>query len=144
MTVRPAQTSDVETLRSLCRRLGQPEVTDGFLARSDTIVLIAEERGETVGWLYGYELARPDGTSSYLLYSIDVIEEHRRQGHGRRLLDEFLSQAGDAGAHKAWLLTDIDNAAANALYCKAGGEVGHPPARLYVWRLVDDATASVR
>lgn len=125
-------------LGRLCRQLGQPEVTEAFLDRPEIVTLIAQDQGEAVGWLYGYELARPEGTGSYLLYSIDVLEAHRRKGHGRRLLEAFLGSAREAGAVKVWLLTDVENDAANALYEGVGGEIGEPPARLFSWTLAND------
>lgn len=49
-----------------------------------------------------------------------VRPEHRRQGIGKALLEHVIAQARAAGALRVMLLTDGDNARAQALYRKSG------------------------
>jgi GNAT superfamily N-acetyltransferase len=49
-----------------------------------------------------------------------VRPEHRRKGVGKALLEYVIGQAKAAGALRVMLLTDGDNATAQALYRKAG------------------------
>jgi GNAT superfamily N-acetyltransferase len=49
-----------------------------------------------------------------------VRPEHRRKGIGRRLLDYVIAQARTEGALRVMLLTDGDNASAQALYRQSG------------------------
>lgn len=49
-----------------------------------------------------------------------VRPEHRRQGIGNALLEHVIAQARAAGALRVMLLTDGDNASAQALYRKSG------------------------
>jgi GNAT superfamily N-acetyltransferase len=49
-----------------------------------------------------------------------VRPEHRRQGLGKALLEHVIAQARAEGALRVMLLTDGDNASAQALYRKSG------------------------
>jgi len=49
-----------------------------------------------------------------------VHPEHRRKGIGKALLEYVIGQAKGEGALRVMLLTDGDNASAQALYRKAG------------------------
>ena len=49
-----------------------------------------------------------------------VRPEHRRKGIGKRLLEYVVAQARAEGALRVMLLTDGDNASAQALYRKSG------------------------
>ena len=49
-----------------------------------------------------------------------VRPEHRRKGVGKALLEYVIGQAKAAGALRVMLLTDGDNASAQALYRKSG------------------------
>ena len=49
-----------------------------------------------------------------------VRPEHRRKGVGKALLEYVIGQAKAAGALRVMLLTDGDNATAQALYRKSG------------------------
>lgn len=92
----------------------------GFLADTRNLLAIVEEEGQVVGWLYGYELDRPEGRRSMFLYEVEVVAEARRRGHGTALVEAFLEESRRRGAMSVWLLTDEDNGAAAALYRSTG------------------------
>ena len=56
------------------------------------------------------------------LFDIVVHPEHRRHGHGRRLVESLLKRAADMGARTAYLQVLDDNAAARSLYTALGFE----------------------
>ena len=99
------------------RALAEDEAQTALLA-DDRTVFVAAFDGETpIGFAFGYVLPRRHGRPTMLfVYEVDVDERYRRQGIGRRLLDELL-----AGQDEAFVLTDAGNEAAMALYASAGG-----------------------
>lgn len=103
-----------------------------FVSDSRTLAFIAEKGGEIAGWLYGYELLRPDGNREALIYSIDVAEDYRGRGCGRALIAAFLAEARQKGCTEVWTLTDDDNTAAQSLYENTGGGTAQGQV-MYTW-----------
>ena len=94
-----------------------------LLADDSTIFLVAYLGEEPVGFVLAYELSRRHGDASMLLvYEVDVDAAHRRRGVATTLLDELARIARERGIAEGFVLTDLDNAAANALYEAQGGE----------------------
>ena len=94
-----------------------------LLGKRDVAVLVAEERGQVVGYTYaGLEgtdymaLRGPAGA----LYDIVVDPEARGRGIGRRLLDATLAFLQSRGAPRVVLSTAEGNAAAQRLFAGAG------------------------
>jgi ribosomal protein S18 acetylase RimI-like enzyme len=56
------------------------------------------------------------------LYDIVTNAEHRRQGHGRRLIGDLLTWAKGEGAHMAYLQVMLNNEPALRLYAGLGFE----------------------
>jgi ribosomal protein S18 acetylase RimI-like enzyme len=54
------------------------------------------------------------------IFAMRTAAARRRQGLARRVLAALLAWAGQAGARRAWLQVEADNAAALALYAAAG------------------------
>lgn len=93
-----------------------------FLTQAGHFVLMAFEHDQPVGMLYGYLLDRIDGRRMGLIYDLEVVEAHRRRGHGRRLLQSALDLSRVEGALTVWLTTGRDNDAGRVLYHEAGAE----------------------
>jgi GNAT superfamily N-acetyltransferase len=107
----------------------------GFLASTDTALLIAEDDVGVAGWVYGHELAHPDGERTMLLYSLDVAARTRRRGVGTSLVKAFVDHARGLGCTEVWVLTDDTNPAATATYQAAGGRRDDAPQVMFTWRL---------
>ena len=108
--IRPATTDDVRALAEDVPRVA-------LLEDDRTIFLVAERAGEVVGFVFGYVLPRRHGkATSLFVYELGVDEPYRRQGIGRRLMEALLE-----GQEEAYVLTEPDNDAANALYDALGG-----------------------
>lgn len=103
-----------------------------FVSDSKTLAFIAEKGGEIAGWLYGYELLRPDGHREALIYSVDVAEDYRGRGYGRALIAAFLAEARQKSYTEVWTLTDDDNTVAQSLYTNTGGGTGQGQV-MYTW-----------
>jgi ribosomal protein S18 acetylase RimI-like enzyme len=87
------------------------------LADERTVFVAAFAGEEPIGFAFGYELPRFEGRPTmFFVYEIGVDEPYRRQGIGRRLMEALLE-----GREEAFVLTEPDNDAANALYSSLGG-----------------------
>lgn len=114
-TIRRLGPGDEEVVTRLAEHVPQT----ALLADERTIFLVAFEEAESVGFAFGYVLPRRHREPEILfVYEIEVDERHRRQGIGRRLLAELIR----LGGAPAFLLTEQDNDAANALYASLGGQ----------------------
>jgi ribosomal protein S18 acetylase RimI-like enzyme len=123
IAIREIEPDEPEVLAAALSGVGRAAAaTDIFLTDPRAHAFVALEGEEPVGFAYGYEMIRPEGFWMLLLYEIDVVEEARRRGVGRQLLDAFVELGRSKGHRKMWLFTDAGNDAARRLYEGAGGE----------------------
>ncbi len=95
---------------------------EAFVEAPATLAFVAVgSSNQVIGWCWGYHLVRPDAPSMVYLHDIEVSEEHRRQGHGRALLEAFMAAGRRAGASKLFLNTAEANRPARRLYDSMGG-----------------------
>ncbi len=129
---------DEAVARAACARfLGLHGDVDvgAFLDRRETTVIVVEDAGGVVGWVYGHELVHPGGERTMLLYAVDVAEFARGQGCGLALVKAFVSDADQRGCTEVWVLTDHDNDAAIATYSSAGAKVDGAAQLMFTWQL---------
>jgi ribosomal protein S18 acetylase RimI-like enzyme len=99
------------------RALAEDEPQIALLADERTIFFAAFDGEQPVGFAFGYALPRRHGLATTLfVYEVGVDERYRRRGVARRLMEALL-----AGHEDAFVLTEPDNEAANALYASLGG-----------------------
>ncbi|MBL1435489.1 MAG: GNAT family N-acetyltransferase [Rhodobacteraceae bacterium] len=88
--------------------------------RADEFSGLLEARGTfLISHTNGFALGRIAGPEAELL-TIAVHPDAQNAGHGRRLVDDFLCKATTLGAVDMFLEVAENNAAAIALYLKAG------------------------
>ena len=110
-------------------RIADDAPRTALLSDPGTILLVAFDEDAPVGFVLGYLLERRHGDERMLfVYEIDVDETHRRRGVATSLLSELRVHARDA---EAFVLTEPDNEAANALYASLGGSPS--TAVMYEW-----------
>ncbi|HEX3808000.1 MAG TPA: GNAT family N-acetyltransferase [Gaiellaceae bacterium] len=81
--------------------------------------MAAFDGDEPVGFVFGYDLPRRHGAPSILfVYELEIVESHRRRGIASALMRELRRVSGTA---EAFVLTEPENDAANALYESLGG-----------------------
>jgi len=101
------------------RRLAEREPQTALLADERTIFLAAFDGEEPVGFCFGYVLPRRHGAPAILfIYEVDISEPYRRRGIATELMTELRELSG---CREAFVLTEPDNDAANALYASLGG-----------------------
>jgi ribosomal protein S18 acetylase RimI-like enzyme len=144
IVIRPATSADVPAIGRLGALLVRthhdfdPErfipaserTADGYgsylgsqLGKRDVVVLVAEERGEVLGYTYagieGFDYMALRGPAG-VLYDIVVDPAHRSHGVGRLLLDATLAALTAKGAPRIVLSTAERNAPAQRLFERAG------------------------
>jgi len=121
ISIRRLVPSDENLVRELATYEG-PGDPEGLLADPRALMLVAFDDERPVGFVLAHELPRRHGDRSKLfVYEVDVAETHRRRGIGSELLARLADLARERGIRVGFVLTDEDNAAANALYRSAGG-----------------------
>ena len=121
-----------------------PRWTAAFQSDARHHMFVALDRGVVVGMISAVDYVHPDKAPQLWINEVGVAPSHRQRGIGRRLLDAMLAHGRTLGCTEAWLGTEDDNEAANALYRSAGSKP--EPFVLYSWELQpkepgeDDAT----
>jgi ribosomal protein S18 acetylase RimI-like enzyme len=133
MIVDASSAARVDLLRQATLRFLRTDPVEAFVEAPATLAFVAlADSNEVIGWCWGYHLVRPDASSMLYLHELEVAEDHRRQGHGRALLDAFMAAGRKAGAAKMFLSTAEANRPARRLYDSMGGGLAaHGPTANY-------------
>ncbi len=111
----------VDLLRRATLKFGGTDEAGAFLRAPAALAFVAvEDSHEVIGWCWGYHLVRPDASPMLYLHELEVAESHRRQGHGRALLEAFMAAGRSAGAAKMFLSTAEADEPARPLYDSMG------------------------
>jgi ribosomal protein S18 acetylase RimI-like enzyme len=76
------------------------------------------------GFVSAVEVFHPDKQPELFLNEIGVVEDARRRGVARALIEELMRLGRERGCVAIWVLTDEDNEAAMGLYRTTGGRTG--------------------
>lgn len=94
-----------------------------FLCDPDCWLFAAVEDRRIIGFAYGYALQRLNTQRKMLyIHEVGVLDDCQRQGIGSRLMKELMKACEAEHICKMFLVCYQNNAGANALYRKAGGE----------------------
>jgi len=111
-----------------------PAYMRAFLADDRHYFIVGYVGDEPVGYVFGYRLSRFDGRPPVMfVYEVAVVEQHRRRGIGRGLIEEAKRLAKADGCGKMLVPTNRSNEAAMALYRSTGGEEGAADATAFWW-----------
>ena len=101
-----------------------PHALLNAIASPGNIVLVITGKTDLTGGIRGH-LAGAEAE----IHDVAVHPDHRRQGHGRRLVEAFLSMARARGVEQVFLEVRVSNRAAYEMYTTAGFvTVGDRPA----------------
>jgi aminoglycoside 6'-N-acetyltransferase I len=109
-----------------------PDKAAALLLDPTYFMVVALDAGEIRGRVYGNILHRHTG-SDLLLYEVDTLAEHQRKGTALAILDFLKELMRKRSFGEMWVLTEQNNAAARALYKKAGGSEEDSPTSMFVF-----------
>jgi ribosomal-protein-alanine N-acetyltransferase len=92
-----------------------PQVLLSAIVSPGNIVLVVTDKTGLTGGIRG----RMAGAEAEI-HDVAVHPDHRRQGHGRRLVEAFISLARDQGMEQVFLEVRVSNRAAREMYTTAG------------------------
>lgn len=100
-----------------------PEHLETFVSDDRTYLFIAQLKENIMGYTISFRFPAftEKGFLAYL-YDIEVVENQRKKGIGRRLVEESLAELKKDGATELWLGTATNNTAGQALFTSTGGE----------------------
>ena len=71
------------------------------------------------------------------MYDIEVLQEHRKKGIGRKLMERLLEDLKKSGVTELWLGTATGNTSGQALFSKTGAEKSSETFNDYTYKLDD-------
>ena len=86
-------------------------------------MVLALDGDQVVGQCAGVIHHHPDKVTELYVDEVGTATSHLRQGIATMMLTELFAWARELGCAEAWLGTELDNDAANALYRKFEGEM---------------------
>ena len=105
-----------------------------YLATPGHVMVVAIDDGSIVGQCAGVMHRHPDKPTELYVDEVGTASTHRRQGIARAMLDELFRWGRELGCEEAWLGTELDNDAANALY-RGYAPIEDETMQFYVFRL---------
>lgn len=87
-----------------------------YLATPEHLLVVALAGDVVVGQCAGVVHRHPDKPTELYVDEVGTASTHRRQGIARAMLAELFAWGRELGCTEAWLGTELDNDAANALY----------------------------
>jgi ribosomal protein S18 acetylase RimI-like enzyme len=101
-----------------------PALVREFLADPRHHIAAALEDGVVVGFAIGVHYIHPDKPAELFVNEVGVAPTHRRRGLAAAAVRALFERGHQVGCELAWVLTDKDNVAGNALYASLGGVDG--------------------
>ncbi|MBA2398787.1 MAG: GNAT family N-acetyltransferase [Bradyrhizobium sp.] len=95
-----------------------PQRLAAFLAEAGHLMLIAVDEDLVVGQVAAVVHRHPDQLTELYVDNLGVTPSHRRQGIGRRLIEEMLALGRKLGCEECWVGTEVDNQPARGLYSR--------------------------
>ncbi|KKB08439.1 hypothetical protein VE25_18740 [Devosia geojensis] len=93
-----------------------PERIAAYLAEPGHLMILALDGDLVVGQCAAVIHKHPDKVDELYVDEVGVATSHHRRGIARAMLAEMFAWGRERGAREAWVGTETDNDAANALY----------------------------
>jgi Acetyltransferases len=93
-----------------------PERIAAYLAEPGHLMILAFDGDLVVGQCAAVIHKHPDKVDELYVDEVGVATSHHRRGIARSMLAEMFAWGRERGACEAWVGTEVDNDAANALY----------------------------
>jgi len=115
-----------------------PDETRRLLEDERHHLLLGYVDDRPAGFLSAVEVFHPDKRSELFLNEVAVMEEARRRGVARALVDELKRIGHERGCVSMWVLTDEDNVAAMRLYRSTGGVWSGEPTVMFEYAIDEE------
>ena len=113
----------IAAIQNIKRAPTTTEVIANFLKRPDQYFIVAMENDRPVGFALAYELERIDQPHPMmLLYEIEVVESHQRQGVATAMIELLKKTCRERGVFKMFVIAAASNSEALRLYDSTFGE----------------------
>jgi aminoglycoside 6'-N-acetyltransferase I len=142
VAIRILGTADVDVLDDVA-----PNVFDGavradlareFLADPRHHLAVAlSDSGRVVGMASAVHYVHPDKRPQLFINEVGVSPAFQAQGIGKQLVAALLARGRELGCTEAWVATEPDNVAAQALYTSSGGVRALTPFVMFLFPLGD-------
>ncbi len=109
--------------------------TRRFLLDERHHLLLGYVDDQPAGFVSAVEVFHPDKRPELFLNEIGVVEDARRRGVARALIEELKRVGRERGCVAMWVLTDEDNEAAMGLYRTTGGRTDGAPQVMFEYDL---------
>jgi ribosomal protein S18 acetylase RimI-like enzyme len=117
------------------------EFLTGFLAGNGHLLAVAHRDGVVIGQVQATVQRHLDGPPQLYIDNLGVSPEHQRQQVATMLLHEIVRWGREHQCAQAWIVTEPDNDAANALYRSIGANSS--TTILYSFPIPDNALAQI-
>jgi ribosomal protein S18 acetylase RimI-like enzyme len=100
-----------------------PELASAFLADPRHHIVVGIDDGVVVGFASGVDYIHPDKPAELWINEVGVAPTHHGRGIGKRIVGCLIEHGVSIGCRTAWVVTEVGNAPARALYVSAGGRL---------------------
>ena len=132
---RPGDEAEIARFEAAFDNEVRDDETRRFLADDRHVLLLGYLDDRPAGFVSAVEVFHPDKPSELFLNEIGVIDEIRRQGVGRALIEELEHVGRERGCVNIWVLTDEENEPAMAMYASTGGHWDGKPQVMFEYDL---------
>ena len=99
----------------------RPDRLSRYLAEPGHLMLVAVDDGVVVAQCAAVVHRHPDKVTELYVDEMGTAPSHQRRGIARDLMRAMFDWGRELGCEEAWLGTELDNEAANALYRSVDG-----------------------
>ncbi|HMS56149.1 MAG TPA: GNAT family N-acetyltransferase [Fimbriimonadaceae bacterium] len=113
----------------------QPELLHEFLTNPANVLVVAVDGGSVIGMATGIVYVHPDKPRQLFINEVGVDDAFQGRGIGKQLVAAILDAGKRRGAREAWVATEMENAAARALYRSTGGKEDPDGIVMYLYQI---------
>lgn len=103
------------------------------------LAVALSESGQVVGMASAVHYVHPDKPAQLFINEVGVSAAFQGQGIGKQLIASLLARGRELGCSEAWVTTERDNMAAQALYSSCGGVREPDPIVMFTFPLPGEA-----
>lgn len=140
ITIMKVTEKEIHLLKKAANQFFKPDVSQeqlkAYINKPQNWAYIAiGSNDEILGFAFGYVLESFYSTPELYMHSIDVVEQYKRQGIGKLLMNKILEDCKEKGFKELFLVTNKGNIPAVRLYESTGGTAPDEDNVVYSWEI---------